>query len=108
MKFYKYLYVGDSIEHIGIIKQKLKIHAMVNVYLVTLANGDDQLEIYSSMLLKQKYFRKHAPIIIGIAAEYEEADLLVQRIVEESLERTGKCDLKEYLKLKVEDQKKGS
>ena len=31
-----------------------------------------------------------------------------QKIVEESLERTGTCDLKEYLKLKVKDQKKGS
>lgn len=57
MKFYKYLYVGETVEHVGILKQKLKIHAMVRVYLVTLACGDDQLEIYSSMLLKQKYFR---------------------------------------------------
>ena len=105
MKFYKYLYVGETVERVGILKQKLKIHAMVRVYLVTLACGDDQLEIYSSMLLKQKYFRKHAPIIIGIASNYEEA---VKKIVEESLERTGTCDLKEYLKLKVKDQKKGS
>ncbi len=59
MKFYKYLYAGETVEHVGILKQKLKIHAMVRVYLVTLACGDDQLEIYSSMLLKQKYFRKH-------------------------------------------------
>ena len=108
MKFYKYLYVGETVEHVGILKQKLKIHAMVRVYLVTLACGDDQLEIYSSMLPKQKYFRKHAPIIIGIASNYEEAVAIVQKIVEESLERTGTCDLKEYLKLKVKDQKKGS
>ena len=58
--------------------------------------------------LFQKYFRKHAPIIIGIASNYEEAVAIVQKIVEESLERTGTCDLKEYLKLKVKDQKKGS
>ncbi len=59
MKFYKYLYVGETVEHVGIFEtKKLKIHAMVRVYLVTLACGDDQLEIYSSMLLKQKYFRK--------------------------------------------------
>lgn len=108
MKFYKYLYVGETVEHVGILKQKLKIHAMVRVYLVTLACGDDQLEIYSSMLLMQKYFRKHAPIIIGIASNYEEAVAIVQKIVEESLERTGTCNLKEYLKLKVKDQKKGS
>ena len=108
MKFYKDLYVGETVEHVGMIKQKLKIHAMVRVYLVTLASGDDQLEIYSSVLLKQKYFRKHAPIIIGIASDYEEAVSIVQQIVGESLERTGKCDLKEYLKLKVKDQKKGS
>ena len=107
MKFYKNLYVGETVEHVGVIKQKLKIHAMVRVYLVTLAYGDDQLEIYSSMLLKQKYFRKHAPIIIGIASDYEEAVGIVQQIVEESLERTGKCELKEYLKLRVKDQKKG-
>ena len=85
MKFYKYLYAGETVEHVGILKQKLKIHAMVRVYLV-----------------------KHAPIIIGIASNYEEAVAIVQKIVEESLERTGTCDLKEYLKLKVKDQKKGS
>ena len=108
MKFYKYLYVADSVKHIEVLKQKLRIHAAVNAYLITLALGDDQLEIYSAILLKQKYFRRHAPIIIGIASDYDEAVAIVQKIVEECLKDTGGCDLKEYLKLKAKNNHNGS
>lgn len=107
MKFYKCLYVGDRVRHVHAVKQKLRFHADVNVYLIAICSGTDQLEIYRASLLKQRYFRKHAPIIAGIAADYEEAVGLVQQIVEESLQRTGTCDLKYYLKLKAADQKKG-
>lgn len=107
MRFYKFLYVGEQVKHVHLIKQKLRVHAYVNIYLITLSSGDDQLEIYQAALLKQRYFRKHAPIVIGIAADHAEAVGLVERIVQESLQRTGACDLKAYLKLRVKDQKKG-
>lgn len=107
MRFYKYLYVGEQIKHVNLIKQKLRVHAYTNVWLITLCAGTDQLEIFKASLLKQRYFRKHAPVVVGIASDYDEAVALVEQIVNESLKRTGACDLKEYLKLKAKDRKKG-
>lgn len=101
MKFYKELYIGDTVKDPDKIKKKLKRHAGTFVYIICLSKGEDQLEIFHSAYLKQKYYRIHPPIIVGIASGYEEAVNLVVKITKECLERTGGCDLKEYLKLKA-------
>lgn len=101
MKFYKNLYIGDNVNNAATLKAKLKIHALVNAYVIALAQGKDQLEIYHAGYLKQKYYRKHPPVIIGIAADYEEAVEIVKKITDECVRETGECDLKEYLKKKV-------
>lgn len=101
MKFYKNLYIGDNVNNAATVKTKLKIHALVNVYVIALAQGNDQLEIYHAAYLKQKYYRKHPPVIIGIAADYEEAVEIVRKITDECVRETGECDLKGYLKKKV-------
>ena len=98
MKFYKYLYIGDTIKNSSKTKWKLKHHAGVSVYVITTASGSDQLEIYHSAYLKQRYFRLHPPVIIGIASDYDEAVQIVIKITEECLEKTGDCNLKDYLK----------
>lgn len=100
MKFYKYLYLGDNITNPAKIKRKLKQHAGVNVYVITIAPGPDQLEIFHSAYLKQRYYRYHPPIIVGISSDYDEAVEIIVKITQESLEATGTCNLKEYLKLK--------
>lgn len=105
MKFYRYLYVGDNIKNPNKIKWKLKHHAGVQVYVITIAAGNDQLELFQSAYLKQKYFRKHPPIVVGIASDYNEAVQIVMRITQECLSITGNCNLKEYLKQKVRLQK---
>ena len=101
MKFYRYLYIGDTIKNPSKIKWKLKHHAGVQAYVISIAADDDQLEIFHSAYLKQKYFRKHSPIVVGIASNYDEAVQIVMKITQECLERTGNCNLKEYLKEKV-------
>ncbi len=101
MKFYKALYIGDTVKEPDKIKKKLKKHEGTFVYVITIATGPDQLEIYHSGYLKQKYYRKHPPIIIGIASDYKEAVDIVVQITQECLETTGNCNLKEYLKQKV-------
>lgn len=101
MKFYKYLYIGDTVTDPAKVKWKLKHHAGVNIYVVTIAPGNDQLEIYHSGYLKQKYYRHHPPIIIGIASGYEEAVQIIMKITQECLDATGSCNLKEYLKQRV-------
>ncbi len=101
MKFYKYLYVGDTIKNPSRIKWKLKHHAGVKAHVIAVAHGADQLEIYHSAYLQQRYFRYHPPIIVGIASDYNEAVQIIIQITQECLEYTGTCNLKEYLKLKA-------
>ena len=101
MKFYKYLYVGDTVKDAAKMKQKLKLHMGVNGYVICIAAGSDQLEIFRAAYLKQKYYRYHSPIIVGITASYDEAVNIVVQITKECLYATGECNLKEYLKRKA-------
>ncbi len=101
MKFYKYLYIGDTVTDPAKVKWKLKHHAGVQVYVVTIASGADQLEIFHSAYLKQKYYRYHPPVIVGIASGYEEAVQIIVNITQECVEIMGNCNLKEYLKQKA-------
>ena len=49
MKFYKNLYIGEGIKHPNIVKWKLRHNAgQFQVYVIALAAGRDQLEIFSS------------------------------------------------------------
>ncbi len=98
MKFYKKLYVGESIKKPNKVKRKLRRNAgQFKVYVIALAGGDDQLEIYHCAFLQQKYYRDHPPYIIGLAGGYEEAVDIVVKITEAALKETGRPDLKKYL-----------
>lgn len=68
-----------------------------NFFVLTIEDGPDQLAIYPAYCLQQPFYRKHPPVIVGLAGDYNEAQDLVIRIVEESLEYTGECNLKDYL-----------
>lgn len=97
MKFYKYLYIGDNVKEPQKIKRKLKLHAGISVYVICISHGDDQLEIFHSAYLKQRYYRYHPPVIIGIASDYDEAVQIIVKITKECLKATGGCNLKDYL-----------
>ena len=101
MKFYKHLYIGDTVTNPAKVKWKLKHHAGTQVFVVSIAFGADQLEIFHAAYLKQRYYRYHPPIIVGIASDYEEAVLIIVQITQECVEATGNCNLKEYLKQKA-------
>ena len=75
MKFYKYLYIGDTVKDPAKAKRKLKLHAGQLVYVIYIAQGNDQLEIFHSAYLKQKYYRLYPPVIVGIANNYDENSL---------------------------------
>ena len=100
MKFYKNLYIGDTIKNPSLVKRKIKYHArQLNIFVIMLASGDDQLEICHSMLIRQPFYRKkeNAPYIIGIAGNYEEAVEIVCRITNEAVAMNGNAALKQYL-----------
>lgn len=98
MKFYRNLYVGESIKKPNKVKWRLRHNAgQFQVYVIALAEGEDQLEIYHCAFLQQGYYKKNPPYIIGIAGGYAEAVDLVVEITEAALKETGRADLKRYL-----------
>lgn len=107
MRFYKHLYIGDTVTNPAKIKRKLKLHAGVSAYVIALCEGPDQLEIFHGGYLKQKYYRYHPPVIIGIASDHSEAVGIVLQITQECLDATNGCNLKEYLKQKCKMDKRG-
>ena len=97
IKFDDRLYVGEGIRNIRKVKWKLRHRAgQIRVFVITLAEGPDQLEIYHCAFLQQRYYKMNPPHIVGVAAGYDEAVQLVQRMVEDVLTRTGDCRLKDY------------
>ena len=103
MKFYKYLYIGDTVTDPAKVKWKLKHHAGTQVYVVSIAAGADQLELFHAAYLKQLYYRYQPPIIVGIASNYDEAVDIIIKITQECVDATGTCNLKEYLKRKAKN-----
>lgn len=98
MRFMKKLYLSDSMKRrrtkaIWNLKYNKK---KANVYVVALAPNRDLLEIYHSFQLNQTLYQDNPPFIVGLAADYEEAVELVQRILMDTLQSTGGFDVKQY------------
>ena len=100
MRFYRGLYISPSIE-----KKRNKIiwklrtgRPQPTIYVIALAKNSDQLEIYHSAMLKQKYYKKknHAPYIVGLAVGYWNAVALVADMFEDVYKITGGYDVKSF------------
>lgn len=95
------IYVGDSIKEKKIPSLKFKIkqgRGFLKLYLIVLSNNNsDQLDIIHNSMLKQRLYRKLDLRIVGFANSYEEATKIVLRILDETMEATGTCDIKKYL-----------
>lgn len=98
MKFYQNLYIGDTIKKPEKIKKKLKRYAKINnVWLISYAKENNQLEIYHSLMLQQYYYKENPPYVIGLAGSQSEAEQIICRIAEEAMRKTGSADLTAYL-----------
>lgn len=98
MKFYKNLYIGDTVKKPDKIIRKLKKYAKLNnIWLITYAEESKRLEIYHCLMLQQKYYKQNPPYIVGIAGSQEEANQIICRIAEESVRQTAAADLALYL-----------
>jgi hypothetical protein len=101
MKWYRDLYVGDSItEKTNRIKWKINHNAgTVNVYVIAFAaNRQNLLDIIPAWALMQKHYPKKDLKVIGLAGGYKEALELVRRIIDEAYQETGSVDVWSYLK----------
>jgi len=103
MKYYRYLYTSESITNVDKLKVKLNLRkGKVGIYIIFWARNNDQLEIMNSLYLKQHFYRIKPPVVIGLAKSYDEAVELVIKMTNESLEKTGNPDIKNYLLKRVE------
>ena len=92
------LYLSPSLKNPKKLLKKLhKSKIPCLFYVLTMERGDDQLAIYPAYCLQQPFYRKHPTVIVGLAGNYEEAQALVIQIVEDSIARTGECNLKDFL-----------
>lgn len=100
MKFYKNLYVSDSLK-----KRQDKIVEKLNegkgslgCYVISLTeNPSNQLEFYDSMFLFQKSYAKESLFVVGLAGCYEEALEIVKNIAEDTYEERQDANLREYI-----------
>ncbi|MCB7303820.1 hypothetical protein NE683_06925 [Bariatricus massiliensis] len=108
MRFYKYLYVSDSM-----VKRKKKTvkHLRSGKYpigtyiIVLIEEGPNQLEFYNTALLKQKLLDDRRQFVVGLASGYDDAVYLVEEIVRDVFENTGDADIRAYI-MKQEGREK--
>ncbi|MGN0306859.1 MAG: hypothetical protein ACI4DN_01455 [Lachnospiraceae bacterium] len=98
MRFRKELYLGEGIRDKGKIKRKLRRGAgMMDIYVISIAAGKNQLECTHCCFFKQRLIRENIGLIVGLAKGYQEAQQLMISMIEDSLRITGTPDVKEYL-----------
>ena len=100
LKWYEELYVGENarkkVRHY--IRQVNRGKQLMVVYLITIASNEaNQLDIIKSNYLLQPVVMRMCPMIVGIAKGYSEAQDLVIQMVEETLNKTGNADVRNYL-----------
>ena len=70
--------------------------------MLTLNEGEDQLDIYNSLVFLQSYFRENSKLIVGIAADYAGAVEIVTQIAADCYAKNKNADLKKYLAMRTE------
>lgn len=101
LKYHPRLYLSEGInrEKLEKIKRDLADRPdKAGVYVLTLAgNASDQLDIYASKYLRQKYYDRHPLYVIGLAEDRGSAVDIVERIARDTWAARGDTGLKEYL-----------
>ena len=96
IEFYHNLYVSECWQ-----KKKGKI-------VKRLKEEQNQLEFFSSVLLKQSIFEHSKLFVIGIADGYDEALFLVEEIVQDVYQETKSANARQFLLTdQAEYEKKG-
>lgn len=68
------------------------------VYVITLAQGEqNQLEFYSSVLLKQHVFDHCDLFLVGLADGYDDAVRMIEELTRATYAATGTADIKTYI-----------
>ena len=100
IKCYCNLYVSEGIRHkkVQVLEALMRQEPTVPVFLLTMAEGDhNQLEFFSSVFLKQPYYKEKEIFIVGLAESYLAAEDLVEQITCEVLSQTGALNIREFI-----------
>ncbi len=99
MKFYKNLYIGDTVKKPERAIKRLKRHKkQPKLYVIVYEREIGRLAVYHSLMLSQWYYRENPPgCIVGLTNGREEAFDVIERIAKEALETTGEASLVAYL-----------
>ncbi len=95
------LYLSESIKEKKLNRIKRNIRqgrGRFDLYIISLSNNaNDQLDIFHNSMFKQKLYRKFDIRIVGLAKSYDESLMLVERILQDTLEANHNADMKHYL-----------
>lgn len=106
IEIYYNLYVGEYMKkrQASVIRKLIQGKSQPGVYLITLSQGEqNQLEFFSSLLIKQHVFDNSSLFVAGLASDYEEALEVVEQITQDVLRANGDTDIRNYL---LETQRK--
>ena len=99
--FHETLYLGEGMTDAEASQLKSDLTSAplkANVYVITIsANEQDQLDIYHSKYLIQKYYKEHPPYIVGITRKQSEAYSLVEQMMQECVTARGDANVRMYL-----------
>ena len=71
---------------------------MPRTYIVTLSRGEqNNLEFYSAMFLKQRFYDDSEIFIVALADGYDECLVITERIAKEVYRKTGGADIRNYI-----------
>ncbi len=99
MKFIENLYLGGiAVKKCKKIQKKIqKGSCLTGAYVVCIPEDNDEpIEFFNASLLRQDYYKRHEPTVIGIAAGEDEAIELVADIVKDCFLKTGGLRLRQY------------
>lgn len=99
MRYYKHLYLAKGIRKKEQVIRKLEENKLqMNIHIITLPrNGEDQLEIYHSMVLLQPELPHDDFFVVGIAKGYEDAVEMVEEIAQEVYNKTKGADIRSFI-----------
>ncbi|MDD3404638.1 MAG: hypothetical protein PHQ72_15000 [Hespellia sp.] len=100
IKVYRQLYVSEFLEkkREKILQKLLNNQFQPNIYLITLAqNQEDELEFYSTFLLRQHVYEDTPIFLVGLAEGYDDALDMVEMITDEVYQKTGNTDIRNYI-----------
>lgn len=99
MRWYERLYLGEKAKkHRFSILQAVRKEKSSGYYILTPAsNPKNLLDIYSAHTLNQSYYKEQDLLIIGVAADYEDAAVLAGKIIGDVYKKTGGYDVTGFL-----------